>query len=67
MPTRVESTPKPSSASRTYGPNGSSPTFVITALRRPSRAAATATFVGLPPSIFRNVRTPASGTAICSG
>ena len=50
-----------------YGPNGSSPTFVITAARAPSRAAATATFVGLPPSDLANVRTSASGTPICSG
>src|SRR5919197_799634 len=39
----------------------------MTALRRPSRAAATATFVALPPSDFENVRTSASGTPICSG
>ena len=51
----ASSTPKPRSAARTYGPNGSSPTFVITAARAPSRAAATATFVGLPPSDLANV------------
>src|SRR5256885_5630404 len=39
----------------------------MTAARRPSRAAATATFVGLPPSDFANVRTSASVTPICSG
>src|SRR3982751_3041058 len=39
----------------------------MTAARRPSRAAATATFVGLPPSDFANVRTSGSGTPICSG
>src|SRR5215217_4040643 len=50
-----------------YGPNWSSPTFVITAARAPSRAAATATFVAVPPSDLANVRTSASGTPICSG
>jgi hypothetical protein len=50
-----------------YGPNGSSPTFVITAERRPSRAAATATLVALPPSDFANVSTSASETPTCSG
>src|SRR5256885_5601649 len=39
----------------------------MTAVRRPRRAAATATFVALPPSDFANVRTSASGTPICSG
>src|SRR6267143_2402832 len=39
----------------------------MTAARRPRRAAATATFVALPPSDFANVRTSASGTPICSG
>src|SRR2546421_9766893 len=39
----------------------------MTAARRPSRAAATATFVGLPPSDFANVRTSASVMPICSG
>src|SRR5439155_2055299 len=48
-------------------PKPSRPTFVITAARRPSRAAATATFVGLPPRDFANVRTSASVTPICSG
>ena len=40
---------------------------VTTAVRAPSRAAATATFVGLPPSDLANVRTSASGTPTCSG
>src|SRR5438045_4809685 len=39
----------------------------MTAARRPSRAAATATLVALPPSDFANVRTSASVTPICSG
>src|SRR5438067_382230 len=39
----------------------------MTAARWPSRAAPTATFVGLPPSDFANVRTSASDTPICSG
>src|SRR5712691_5819688 len=39
----------------------------MTAARRPRRAAATATFVALPPSDFANVRTSASVTPICSG
>src|SRR3954470_11541804 len=34
---------------------------------RPRRAAATATFVALPPSDFANVATFASGTPSCSG
>ncbi len=33
-------------------PNGSAPVLVITAARRPYLAAATATFVGLPPRNF---------------
>ncbi len=67
VPTNASSTPNPRSALRTYGPNGSSPTLVITALRSPSRAAATATFVALPPSDLANVSTSASDTPICSG
>ena len=67
MPTQRASTPNPVSASRTYGPKGSSPTLVITAARWPSRAAATATLVALPPSDLLNVVTLASGTPICSG
>ena len=35
---------------------------VITAARRPSRAAATATLVGLPPMDFANVSTSANPT-----
>jgi hypothetical protein len=50
-----------------YGPNGSSPTFVTTAAASPSREAATATLVALPPSDLANVRTSASDTPICSG
>ena len=63
VPTKRTSTPKRSaSAPRTYSPNGSSPTAVMTAARRPSRAAATATFVGLPPIDFANVSTSAKPT-----
>src|SRR5918999_915976 len=67
MLTQRASTPKPVSASRTYVPKGSSPTFVMTAARAPSRAAATATFVGLPPSDLAKVFTRGSVTPICSG
>src|SRR5207245_4786637 len=66
-PTQRVSTPKPARAERTYSPNGSFPTFVMTADRRPSRAAATATFVALPPRDFANERTSGSRTPICSG
>ena len=50
-----------------YSPKPSAPTFVMTAASWPSRAAATATFVALPPSDFANVETFASGTPSCSG
>src|SRR5262245_7398806 len=39
----------------------------MTAAVCPSRAAPTATFVGLPPRDFANVRTSASDAPICSG
>ena len=42
----------------------SSPTAVTTALLRPRRAAATATFVGLPPIDFANVRASASDAPV---
>ena len=48
-------TPSRARAGRT-APRPSSPTFVRTAVRRPRRAAATATFVGLPPTDLRNRR-----------
>jgi hypothetical protein len=48
-------------------PNGSSPTFVMTAAPAPSRAAATATFVAVPPSDLANERTSGSATPVCSG
>src|SRR5438876_646432 len=59
--------PSTTVARRTYTPNPSSPTFVMTAARRPRRAAATATLVGLPPRDFANVRTSINVTPICSG
>ncbi|WP_240670373.1 hypothetical protein [Actinoplanes solisilvae] len=40
---------------------------VITADRRPYRAAATATFVALPPRNFAKVLTSRSETPICCG
>ena len=40
---------------------------MITAALAPSRAAATATLVGEPPSDFANVETSSSVTSICSG
>src|SRR5207253_3279415 len=67
VPTHRASTPNSASARRTYTPKPSSPTFVMTAARRPRRAAATATLVGLPPRDFANVRTSANVTPICSG
>jgi hypothetical protein len=39
----------------------------MTAERTPSRAAATETFVALPPSDLAKVRTSARRTPICSG
>ena len=39
----------------------------LAALRRPWRAAATATFVALPPRNFPNVSTLRSDTPVCSG
>ena len=61
MPTYAGSTPKPTSASRTNSPKLSGPTFVSTAVRRPSRAAPTATFVAVPPRYLANVVTSFSG------
>ena len=40
---------------RRRSPNGSAPTLVYRAARRPRRAAAIATLVGLPPTAFENV------------
>ena len=67
MPTWLASTPNPASASRTNVPNGSGPTLVSTATRRPSRVAPTATLVAVPPSDRANVVTSDSGTPVCWG
>ena len=48
-------------------PNGSAPVRVMTADVRPCRAAATATFVALPPRNFPNVSTSSSPTPVYSG
>jgi hypothetical protein len=48
-------------------PKGSCPVRLITALRRPWRAAATDTFVALPPRYLPNVCTSRSDTPVCSG
>src|SRR4249919_1316633 len=48
-------------------PNGSSPVRVMTAVRRPYRAAATATLVAVPPSHLPKVVTSSSPTPTCSG
>ena len=67
VPTKRVSTPNvTASAQRTYSPKGSSPTFVSTAARCPRRAAATATFVAVPPIDLRNVVTCLIGTPSCS-
>lgn len=63
----VGETPNSRSACRTYSPKPSGPTFVSTDVERPSRAAATATLVAVPPSDLAKVLTPASGTPLCSG
>ena len=55
----------PSSASRTKSPNPSGPTFVSTAVRRPSRAAPTATLVAVPPRNLAKVETSLSGPFCC--
>jgi hypothetical protein len=65
--TNRSSTPKARSASCRNSPNGSSPVREMTALRRPWRAAATATFVALPPRYLPNVWTSRSDTPTCSG
>jgi len=39
----------------------------VAVARAPSRAAATATFVAVPPSDFANERTSGSATPVCSG
>ena len=49
------STPKSRNSAIATSPNGSAPTLVTTALRWPSRAAAMATLVGLPPTALLNV------------
>ena len=49
-PANDTSTPKSRSSCSATSPNGPSPTFVYSAARRPSRAAAMATLVGLPPT-----------------
>src|SRR5215210_3882547 len=67
VPTQRASTPNSSSAERTYWPKPSSPTFVMRADGWPSRAAATATFVALPPRDLAKVSTSASVAPICSG
>src|SRR5918999_5147228 len=67
VPTNRGSTPNPCSAARTYAPNPSLPTLVMTAERCPNRAAPTATFVALPPRNLANVRISARGIPDCSG
>src|SRR5882757_8820221 len=61
------STPRRRTSRRTKRPNGSSPVRVITAVRRPCRAAATATFVALPPRNLPNEVTSSSPTPTCNG
>ncbi len=65
--TKASSTPNSRSARCTYRPNGSAPVRVMTADRWPCLAAATATFVALPPRNFPNVSTSSSPTPVCSG
>lgn len=48
-------------------PKGSSPTAVMTALRAPWRAAATATFVGEPPRNFPKLVTSSSPIPVWKG
>jgi hypothetical protein len=67
VPTQRLSTPNSPSAERMYRPKSSSPTLVMTAEGWPSLAAATATWVALPPSDLAKVSTSASLTPIYSG
>ena len=64
---RRPATPNSPSSVRRYSPKGSRPVRVTTAVRRPSRAAATATLEGEPPRNFPNELTFASDTPVCKG